>query len=402
MSMTNPVPAPSSRRYDLDWLRIAAFMLLVFYHVGMFYVSWGWHVKSPHAGPAAEPLMMLVNPWRLSLLFFISGVAFAYLLDKGGALIFARERAVRLLPVILFGMLVVVMPQTYFQLREMSEIEPGILVFWPQYITSWDIAGIAVPTWNHLWYVVYLFVYAGMVALFWPVLKGIGAVTGPLMNRMWASPLSPVFLLLIPTLPFLTYRVFLVPHFETTHNLTWDWANHAISLTILLFGLWAAKAEGFWKAVDRNLPYAAVGVVLLGATLSFAWVNWEQVSQDVVVMWIARAGRVIYAWIVIVALLGLARRFFTGDGPVRRYLTEAIFPVYILHQTITVSAGYGLARLELGVWTEFILLTTITFAGSFAGFELIRRVGVLRPLFGLKPRKHPQGVKLDHRASESP
>ncbi|MBW8882071.1 MAG: acyltransferase, partial [Asticcacaulis sp.] len=63
------------RRYDLDWLRLIAFGLLIFYHIGMFYVTWGWHVKSDHAGRAIEPLMRLVNPWRLDLLFFISGVA---------------------------------------------------------------------------------------------------------------------------------------------------------------------------------------------------------------------------------------------------------------------------------------------------------------------------------------
>ena len=83
-------------------------------------------------------------------------------------------------------------------------------------------------------------------------------------------------------------------------------------------------------------------------------------------------------------LLGLARRFLNTDGPVRRYLTEAIFPVYILHQTITVAAGYALTRIGFDVWTEFVLLTLITYAGSFAGFEIIRRIRPLRPLFGLK------------------
>jgi hypothetical protein len=34
------------RRVDLDWVRIGAFGLLIFYHVGMLYVSWGFHIKS--------------------------------------------------------------------------------------------------------------------------------------------------------------------------------------------------------------------------------------------------------------------------------------------------------------------------------------------------------------------
>ncbi len=116
---TNP-----ARRYDLDWLRVIAFGLLIFYHIGMFYVTWNWHVKSPHAGPAAELPMMLVNPWRLSLLFFISGVAIRFAADKAPLLGFAGSRAFRLGLPILFGILVLVMPQTWFELRQAGLIEP--------------------------------------------------------------------------------------------------------------------------------------------------------------------------------------------------------------------------------------------------------------------------------------
>ena len=50
-----------TRRYDLDWVRVLAFGALVLYHVGMYYVSWDWHVKSPHAGEALEPVMLLTS-----------------------------------------------------------------------------------------------------------------------------------------------------------------------------------------------------------------------------------------------------------------------------------------------------------------------------------------------------
>lgn len=383
MSLSPPAAAPS-RRYDLDWLRILAFALLVFYHVGMFYVPWGWHVKSVHAGPGAEPLMMLVNPWRLSLLFFISGVAFAFLHKKLGAAQFARVRVLRLMPVIIFGMVVVVMPQTYFQLREMGEIEPGILAFWPRYLTGWEIAGIEVPTWNHLWYVVYLLVYAVVLAPLLPLLNAFGRGPARIFARAWESRFGPVLLVLLGFIPLMLWRVALVPHFETTHNLVHDWANHVISFTFVLYGVYAARSESFWRCVDRALPLTFGLAVILGAILTPVWMNFEPLLDQPVALWAARAGRVAYAWVVILALLGLARRFLNHDSPVRRYLTEAIFPVYVLHQTITVSAGYALTRTGLDVWTEFTALTVITFAGSFAGFEIIRRIAILRPLFGLK------------------
>ena len=57
--------APAQRLYFLDWIRIIAFLVLILYHTGMYYVSWDWHVKSADAGHAIEPLMILSAPWRL-------------------------------------------------------------------------------------------------------------------------------------------------------------------------------------------------------------------------------------------------------------------------------------------------------------------------------------------------
>ena len=119
--MTAPAELAESfdqRRYDLDWLRIGAFLLLILYHIGMYYVTWDWHVKSPHASSAVEPLMLLTSPWRLSLLFLVSGVATGYLLERQGARGFLGRRSVRLLVPLVFGMLVIVPPQSYLEVVE--------------------------------------------------------------------------------------------------------------------------------------------------------------------------------------------------------------------------------------------------------------------------------------------
>ena len=80
-----------ARRHDLDWLRIAAFGLLILYHVGMFYVSWPWHAKSAHAPVTSlEMPMRLIGGWRLPLLFVISGVALRFAFDKACGAAFPR------------------------------------------------------------------------------------------------------------------------------------------------------------------------------------------------------------------------------------------------------------------------------------------------------------------------
>jgi hypothetical protein len=407
MTASGPEINPNAafpRRYDLDWLRIIAFGLLIFYHTGMFFVTWGWHVKSTHANTGPEYAMMLLNPWRLALLFFISGVAVRFLADKLGTGGFLKDRVVRLLPVIVFGMVVVVMPQTWAQLRQAGVIDVGILEFWPRYLTSGTIGGVIVPTWNHLWYVVYLLVYCLLLAPVLPLLRRIA--DGPverLMQRLEAlGPWGVPLLLLVPVLPFFAIDIWLEPHFPTTHNLVWDWANHAHRLTVLLYGYMVAKSPSFWRVVDRTLPLALAYAVFFG--WAFGWAitrpDGDWAGQDVL-LWMVRLGRIVYAWASILTLFVLARRFLTHDSPARRYLTEAIFPIYILHQTIIVLVGYWIAPMHLGAWPEFAIIVTATVVGCGLGFEIVRRIPPLRPTFGLKWKAPAKGAPSLRRAQAS-
>jgi hypothetical protein len=68
MSKSDAILSPTAaytRRFDLDWLRIIVFSLLIFYHIGMFFNTEDWHAKSSHINGAMEPLMWLSSPWRL-------------------------------------------------------------------------------------------------------------------------------------------------------------------------------------------------------------------------------------------------------------------------------------------------------------------------------------------------
>ncbi|HEX2792795.1 MAG TPA: hypothetical protein VHN58_00045, partial [Croceicoccus sp.] len=76
----NEAVGGARRHYGMDWLRIGAFALLIGYHIGMFFVPWDWHVKSDPVEQWVALPMLLVNGWRLSLLFLVSGYASAAML----------------------------------------------------------------------------------------------------------------------------------------------------------------------------------------------------------------------------------------------------------------------------------------------------------------------------------
>lgn len=376
------------RRHDLDWVRICAFGLLIAYHVGMYYVSWDWHVKSPFMSTTIEPLMRLSSPWRLALLFLVSGAATAFLLARRPAG-FAASRSRRLLPPLAFGMLVLVAPQAYYEVVEKHDFVDGPLAFYGRYLSGDDgFCGpkgcLILPTWNHLWFVAYLWVYGMVLAI---LLK---LAPGPMqrLERIVVRACSGAGVLLVPIAVLAAWRFLLVVRFPSTHALVDDWHNHALFFTVFLFGVLVARHDAVWEAMRRHrwiaLALAATAYVALTV---YAGHYGDRGTPPEALRRLMRVAYVVDQWGAIVAVLGFARQWNPGDGRARRYLTEAVFPFYIVHQTAIVVMAHHLKPLRLVPAVEGPLLIVATAAVCVASFEIVRRVAWLRPLFGLGPRQ---------------
>ena len=386
------------RRYDLDWVRVAAFFLLVLYHTGMYYVSWGWHVKSPYASEALEPVMLLTAPWRLSLLFLISGVATAFLFRKAPSG-FVAQRSWRLLVPLIFGMLVVVTPQAYYEVVENlpGGYRDGYLAFWRRYLQGdstfcHDGDCLILPTWNHLWFVAYLWVYTLAI---WALLRfaprAIDAV-GTWLERRLSGP----GVLLWPVAWLAVARILLVERFESTHALVDDWYNHAQYLPIFVLGTLVATRSGIWDALQR-MRWTSARLAIAG----YAFIVWyfyasgygDELPPPDALRMLQRAVWALFQWTAIAAILGFVRGIAFTDSPALRYLREAVFPIYILHQTVIVTLAHNAQPLGLRPVIEGPLLVLATFALCFLGFEIVRRLRWLRPLFGLKASAARKPVK---------
>ena len=376
MTLPNAIP---DRRVDLDWLRIAAFGLLIFYHVGMFYVTWGFHVKSSHASSLVEPLMLLSNPWRLTLLFVISGCATRFMLDKMEAGAFLGSRTVRLLVPLVFCMFVIVPPQTYFEIVEKLGFTGSYGAFYGKYATASGGWGIITPTWNHLWFVAYLFVYTLLIV-------GIGPLLKRLPKRLMAPLASGGAVVVLPVLFLAAIRISLEPQFGETHALFDDWYAHALYFPAFLFGYAVAKHEAFFETCQRiRWPMLVIALAAwLTLQVGRAAMGTFTQSDEAMIALVGTSLRELQAWTMILALFGFARKHLRRDNATRRYLTDAIFPFYIIHQTTIVVAGHYLNQLGWPVWIEAPVLIALTVASCWLGYEIVRRVGFLRPLFGLK------------------
>jgi hypothetical protein len=95
-------------------------------------------------------------------------------------------------------------------------------------------------------------------------------------------------------------------------------------------------------------------------------------------------------WAWIVTVFGFAYRWLSDrDGTARRYLTEAVFPFYIIHQTAIVIIAFEVAKLRLPIAVEAAVVIFGCALTCLLTFELVRRLRWLRPWFGLRPQTKP-------------
>ena len=378
-----------NRRHYIDALRALAFALLILYHWGMLYVGdWGWHIKSPHTYEWLQWPMLFVNRWRMSLIFLISGVSTAYLLGRAGGLAFLGRRTWRLLLPLVFGMLVIVPVQPYVQGIGTGYVQPGYLDFlsryyrfqpWPAGAFDGDTHGI---TWNHLWYLAYLWTYTVALALVLPLLRSRG---GRWLQARFTG-LRGAAMLLVPAIPIAIATVTLQGRFEDTGDLIHDGYRNVLYFTVFLYGFAIARADGFWDELarlrQRSLALMLGLFGLYGVLVAVLPDDLPAYVQQIV--WVLRS---VYIWWSLCAVLGWSKALLDRPWPWLGWANEAVFPWYVLHQSLTVLLAYWLIPLRLPVGVEAMGVLAGTVIGCWAGFAVIRRLPLLRPLFGLKWRR---------------
>ena len=378
----------NARRYDIDALRVFAFGLLILFHVGMFYVAdWGWHVKSNYPVEWLQLPMAFTSQWRMPLLFMISGLAVSFIWGKYSAGEFALRRIWRLLVPFLFGMAFIIAPQCYYEALNKGLIEPGFLRFMGQYLTFQDFPGEAWAgeeqihwTWNHLWYLLYLLFYTMLLIPIASFMDGRGQAV-----RERFQKLRGAWLVLVPVLPLLAWFNFVFPYFpDITRAFYDDWYSHAMYGTFFLYGFLIARDQGFWSELSRLRKVT----LSLAIVFYFLFLARHSLLPDDTSGWQNQLSALITylnSWLWIIAIFGWGYHLLNRPMKWLPYATEAVYPWYILHQTITIVVGYNLTQLRLGPVVEPALVLLATIGGCLLLHEfVIRRTRFLRPLFGLK------------------
>ncbi len=378
-----------TRRHDIDALRVLAFGLLIFYHAGMLYVApvadWrGMPLHSHYLATWLQYPMLFVNRWRLELLFLISGLAVHFLRGKTGLAGLAWKRTLRLWVPLIFGMLLVIPIQSYVTALTDHAISPGFGAFllrdWTHGYQDYRL------TWAHLWYLPYLWVYTMLLLLLLPALESrLG-----LRLRAGCLRLRGASLLVHPVLPLFAYGVLLSWRYPETHALVGDWYALATYATMFFYGYLFGTDSGMWAELTRLRRITlALALFCFAAYLGlerFAGQYFHDHAAVVVAKLLSVWLRYSYTWIAITAVLGWGHSLLNRPFRWLPYAREAVYPWYILHQSLLLIFAWQLLPLGLGPVAEpaLILLGTIGGCALLHKF-LIRRVRWLRSLFGLDP-----------------
>lgn len=383
----NTTLSTTNRRYDIDAVRVLAFLLLIFYHIGMFYVEdWGWHVKSDYQYQWVKYPMLLVNQWRMPLLFLISGIVSSLLLRKLGSAGFLKSRSRRLLIPFFIGVLLVVPPQPYLQAIANGTIAQhfgsmSYLQFLGHYFTfqgwpsnSFDGSEFGF-TWNHLWFIPYLFLYTlALLPLSWVLRKS------SLEARF--DRIGAIGLILVPVLIQILWKLTFNDDKPISHALYDDGYAHAMYGTTFLLGYLISDKIAIWNVITRLRWFALISAMSCFATLLALWL--AGVNEG----WLDHAKGVIATfnqWVWLVCILAWAAHGLNRPSGWTRYANNRVYPWYILHQTIIIIAGFWLAKLNLGGLLEFTLVGLATVLGCYAITDhVFARSEILKTWFGMK------------------
>ena len=381
--------APPARHFGLDWLRIGAFSLLMLYHAGMVFVAGDWLVKLGQIEWLSYP-MLFVSPWRLATLFIVAGFASRALLERlDGARRFAGERTRRLILPLLFAMALIVPPQSWVNLRLNHGYTQDYLTYLGHDAFRFGrMDGVTLPGWEHLWFVFYLWLFTMLLAAALPV----AAPAAKARLAAWFEQLGKGNRLLwLPLVYFVPVRVAVTFTLGESHGLFDDWLSDLLYLPCFLFGFGLAGTGILWRAIARLWkPALALALASYALLAAVETLYPGHHMPPHAVMALDRAALAAMMWGMALVMLRLADTLLNRDHVWRLTLSQAIFPCYIVHQTIIVLVAYWLLPTGLGAALAFPIILAATVVGCWLFYRL-GEIAILRPLIGLNPRARGYG-----------
>lgn len=373
------------RLHYIDWLRLMAVFLLFTFHSARIFDPWeNFYVHSAEASPLlAYVFIWVVSPWFMALFFFLAGASTYFALAFRSGHEYRRERFLRLLIPFVFGLLILIPPQSYLGLLSHSAGAPPYLSWYPGFfhLNLADVDGYYLGglTFGQLWFILHLFVYS-MVAL--PVFLFLRSETGkawiPRLSRAITHPAGlflgiPLLLAVLTGFPELAG------------------GNPLYYLVFFIGGFLFMTDRRFTDIIDTHrMTLLFLGFIPFLTGITFIAVLGQPDPGGITDQVLNAYAEGFVSWFVVLAFLAYGRRLLNFTNRFLRYFSEGAYPLYILHQTAIVIVGFFVLQLSLPVIIRFLLILIFSLLGCILTYDvLVKRNRITRFLFGMKPPTSP-------------
>jgi len=351
----------TNRRYDIDWLRVIAIGLLLIYHIAIIFQPWAMFIGFMRSNESAESIwqpMTMLNVWRIPFLFFVSGMGVYFAMKKRNWKVLIKERSLRILVPFVFG---------FFAITPLH-----LFIFQDYYNLPLNY----MPASGHLWFLANIFCY---VIILSPVFYLMKKHDDSQFKQGLSTLMSYAFGPLCITIFFMLEVGVVQPQIFELYAETWH--GFFIGFTAFFFGfLLVYSGISFWKTVAKwKWLYFSLATILF--VLRFT--DFESITN----MYFTAFESI--CWILWV--FGMGYQYLNKPSFILGYLSQAAYPVYIIHMFVLYGMAYFVLPLDINPVLQFIIITVLTFVCCFLIYEFIlRRIAVLRPLFGLKIKFKPE------------
>jgi peptidoglycan/LPS O-acetylase OafA/YrhL len=390
---TDRTAAKSVRLYYLDWLRvILIFGVFLFHAMHPFDSLSDWHIKNAEQSDAVSAFLLITNPWGIPLFFLVAGAGSKFALRRRSNRQYVSERVSRLLIPFIVGSILLTPIQKYLEALNKGSFEGSFLSFLPEWLAetasgTW-FSPVVFADWGaHLWFLGFLFSFS-LLAL--PIFRWFQRDAGQSFIAWLGRLVEKRGGLLLFVLPLALSRALIQPFFPGEDH---GWLDFVYYFLFFLSGYIIYSDDRFLGAIrrDRWLLFGS-GVVGLVGYFGLAAVYGDLVFEWFLTFVLPGSIFVILAftlmsWGWALSALYAAMKYLNFSNRWLAYGNETIMPFYLFHQPVIVVIAFFVVQWDAGVTLKLSVVVLGSLLVTLGLVELVKRIKVLRGLFGIKTRR---------------
>jgi len=390
-TQTDPPLRRTARLHYLDWLRVLLILGVFLYHaVSPFRAGLDYHISNPEQSVTVTVIMVWVWPWALPLFFLVAGAASLFALRRRSNRQYVSERVARLLIPFVIGSILLSPLQAYLEALHKGTYQGSFLSFIPEMLAGITSGNLLTPLtfteWGfHLWFLAFLFAYS-LLAL--PVFRWFERDAGQSFIAWLGRLAEKRGGILLFIIPLALARVLVQPFFAEEHG----WLDFVYSFLFFLLGYIIYADDRLLTAVrrDRWLLFAGgiLSLVAFGPLFAAFGDQFLEWGQTFVLPWsiILIFLFALSSWCWALCVLYLAMKYLNFTNKWLVYGNETIMPFYLFHQPVIIAIAFFVVQWDAGIPVKLLVVVLGSLLVTLGLVEVIKRINVLRGLFGMKPR----------------